>query len=259
MSPCLLNKARRDSGFTLIELLVSVAILCFVVLVLAGVMGAGSSIWQKGLSDTQHRQRARAALDFIGEELKKARLPHDRTKQDSLRFEINPVVAQDLTLNNRDSIFWQAPIASEKSQGDLATLGYFVRWDGVQPALYRFFLNPSSVSYVRSDPNKSVSSVTDWDSYQFLDDVAGLWINAYNRNDLTNALPLPFDSRVTHRLPAIVEITIVMIDSVHAKRLTSQPAVAVSAQSFIDNLPAEVRPGATQVSLKIHLENETGW
>jgi hypothetical protein len=57
---------------------------------------------------------------------------------------------------NADAVFWTAPLATETSFGEIAEIGYFVRWiepdkdslrKGItapRPALCRFFVNPST-------------------------------------------------------------------------------------------------------------------
>lgn len=252
---------RRDrrvtSAFTLLEILVAVTVLSLVVLVLANILSQSTTTWQRGLSDTQHRQKARAALDFIGRDLRKASLPLERNRQDSLRFEINPPVLSGLAIQNSASIFWQAPLSTENARV-LMEVGYFVYWKDGKAALYRFSLKSSDPGYVLNDPNASLLSVSaDWSSYLFLENVIGLWVKPYGKNG--NVLSLPFDSRTTHTLPTLVELSLVVIDAPHAARIKSTPSYPSDALSFVNALPDEVRPGATILTMRINLENSTGW
>ncbi|HSI84577.1 MAG: type II secretion system protein J [Candidatus Methylacidiphilales bacterium] len=245
-------------GFTLVEVLVAMTILTFIVLILTQLLGQSTRAWQQGINDTQHRQRARAALDFICRDLRKAMLPLDRSSQTSLRFEINPAGAAALSLQNAHSMFWQAPIATETSKGNLAEVGYFVQWIDGKAALYRFFLNPSDAGYNLADPNAAVSTVTDWNRYLFLENVIGMWIKSYDRNGILLAAP-SFDSRVAKVLPARVEIILVLMDSTHARQLAAAPPSAADAETFMSTLPKSVLPGATAVNITVNLENPTGW
>lgn len=260
---CFMSRSGRPDGrlhrqgFTILEMLVSAALFSFLLVILAGMLNSAGGIWQRGLAYSQRAQTVKNSMDFIGGELSMAMLPLDRSSQNSLRFEIDPVEASTLGLNNAQSIFWQVPIASEETFGRIATVGYFVKWQGARPALYRFFLNPSDPRYNAADPNAAIASVTDWEEFQFLENVAGMWINAYDRSG--NALSLPYDSRVSERLPAMVGVSLVVIDAKSIERLKSQPGAAGGPQEFINGLPAEVRPGALIVRLKINLGNASQW
>jgi len=250
------DKRFRKFAFTLLEILVAITVLSLVVLVLANILGQSTAMWQKGLNDSQHRQRARAMLDLIGRDLRQACLSVDRARQDSLRFEINPPALTALSIQNSDALFWQAPVSTAES-GELAEVGYFVHWSDGKAALYRFFLDCSDPRYDAVEPNSSILTIPDWSDYIFLENVIGLWINAYDKNGAI--LAEPFDSRSSRALPASVEIFLVLLDSRSASRLTAAPGYTADASSFIDGLPADVRPGASVVSMRVNLENSTGW
>lgn len=260
------DRAKRLAGFTLLEMLVAITILCLICVILASILEYTSNIWQQGEVDNQNRRRARIALERIGQELRAATLPLNRTSQTSLEFIVNPSSIGSNYLN-RDAIFWQAPIATDTSQGDLAEVGYFVRYVNNQPVLCRFFVNPSGSNYIESNPTgwlsasilDSVAPATQASQYQglFLQNVLGLWIQAFNQDGTAYG----GDSRVSGTLPAWVDLTLVLIDSEHARRLTSpgHPGSYSTASMFIASLPNAVSSGLSIVTMRVCLANETNW
>lgn len=135
-------------GFTLLELLVGVAILALLVVVLSGVFGGVSKTWQVGQSNNERLQNIRAITDFITGELRSALLPVNRTDKANLQFVVNPG-SVSAAFRNGDAIFWQAPVSAVQTYGDVAAVGYFVKWDESTPAnprpiLCRFFSSEST-------------------------------------------------------------------------------------------------------------------
>jgi len=161
----------RREAFTLAELLVSMAILSLLVVMLSQMVNQAATAWARGESNKERMQDARAVVEFMSNELQSALLPVNRPTQTGLQFVINPAAITSATFNNRDSVFWQTPQATDQTQGDVAEVGYFVRWDTSVPAnpkpiLCRFFVNPR-------DPNfKIYSAPTAWLSDTILDAVA---------------------------------------------------------------------------------------
>ena len=209
----------RRGAFTLLEMLVSVSVLALIVVVLTGMFDQTSRIWSQGESSNARRRSARAVADFIAADLRGAAIPvsgRDATGRGNLQFVVNP---SQISANYRfpHTFFWQAPVASDTSLGDLAELGYFIRWVGdsgkVRPMLCRFFVNPSKTQggAVVANPDYLIYSATptEWLSETLLErvapadqasgylglmaeDVVGLWVRCYglNGNELPN-----FDSR----------------------------------------------------------------
>lgn len=246
------------AAFTLIELLVATAVLCLVLVALVGMANSAGKMWTQGESLNQHRQRARAVLDFMAKELRMAALPMDGGTN-SLEL-----VITNLGAPGSDSIFWQAPIATETSQGDLAEVGYFVRWDGTQGNLCRFFVNPSDTNnyliyrrpsdWVNADVLQTNALADKANKYQglFLENIVGMWVKA-----VTNS----YDSRSSNSLPGTVTISLALLDSSTARRVTnSSQLIALrqgsdSATNFVANLPASLRPGASIVTTVVSLKN----
>jgi hypothetical protein len=102
---------------------------------------------------------------------------------------------------NPHGLFWQAPVASHTSRGNMAEIGYFVRWDTSQPGsaratLCRFQVDPADASgnknanYNLYDLNSTTGQPANWlvpiptvapavaPSYQgwFADNVIALWV-----------------------------------------------------------------------------------
>lgn len=255
----------RAGGFTLIELLTSIALLAIIGLILVGMASQAARMWSLAESQNQHRQRARAMLDFMAAEMREAVLPVDASATNSLQFILNPT-GLDAKFFNRDAIFWQAPLASDTSRGDLSEVGYFVRWNGIEASLCRFHADPSDTNYlIYSDPSAWLSDgildaaapASKAEKYRglFLENVIGLWVNAFN----ADGSAYPGDSRTAQALPARVHISLVLLDASAARRVTSATEIrdlyvgAASAEALLDALPAKLKSGASVVSTIVNL------
>lgn len=273
-------------GFTLVEVLVAVAILVVMCLLLVSMSNTAAKIYMVGLGQNQFRLQARAVLNYMGRDLRRATLAMNQaaainasTTQPTLQFLINPTT---VTYNNPDSIFWQAPIATDGgASGDMAEVGYFVRWTAGEGDLCRFFVNPSdttnysiyrvtSGSWVSSTILDSVSpSDGGADHYKgiFLQNVVGLWVQSYKADGTllvtshssydSNQYPYnPSASSPVHSLPAYVVISIAVLDGPSARILqkanassSTPPAVisgayasSANAELFVSNIQASSAP-----------------
>ncbi|CAN5385213.1 hypothetical protein BH09VER1_BH09VER1_07400 [soil metagenome] len=276
-------------GFTLIELLTACAVLALLTIILVSLAGHGTKLWSLTESQNQCRQRARALLEFAAADLRQAVVPLDGSTN-SLQFIISPPSLPAASFH--DSIFWQAPIANDSSSGDLAEIGYFVRWttNGTTPQsiLCRFFVNPSEgTNYlIHTDPANWLSSSTvaavapadQANNYKglFLENVLGLWVKAY----ASDGTPYPtgsqpyFDSRATNgtnavssarRLPAYVDLSLVVVDNSTAKRISAADAAVIqsavqsasSAGAFMTNtsLPKFIRNNCSAIGSTVNLAN----
>ncbi len=215
---------RSRRGFTLIEVLVAVSILLVIVAMLSSIFSEVTRAWQKGEGRNERRRNARSLADFIAVELQGALLPVENVSkpgQSNLQFLINPPASQvPDDFRNADAAFWQAPIATETSFGEVAEVGYFVKWfptaDAAvrRPVLCRFFVNPSvqdsSGAFVRNPDFLIYTSVNGWLSGSLLEKVApadkasgyvglfaenvvGVWFRCTGLDGVE--LPKVFDSR----------------------------------------------------------------
>ncbi len=261
---------KRHTGFTLVEMLVAISVLLLIMILLVSITSQAGKVWSRGESQNQYRQRARAALDYIGQELRVATLPLDRDKID-YQFQINPA-GLAVEYSCRDSIFWQAPIATSSVQGGLAEIGYFVQWDLAthQANLCRYFVNPDNSNYaIYNNPTSwvtdalmnAVAPATKASGYQglFLENIIGIWVNATN----VDGTSYDGNPQLTKKLPAYVEISIVGIDSKSANRMVAANQYSTvqgmydktDAAAFVAALPASVKNAATTVRLKVSLDN----
>jgi prepilin-type N-terminal cleavage/methylation domain-containing protein len=184
------------SAFTLIEVIVSTLILSILVILMSQMLLTSESAWSHGEANKERMQNARAISDFIGNELRAALLPVGRTNTSSLQFVVNPTAIGTTTFNNHDAVFWQVPLATDQTLGDVAEVGYFVQWDTTNPAnphsqLCRFFANPGTGTttnpnfLIYSNPSawlstsilQSVAPANQANSYQglFAENILGLW------------------------------------------------------------------------------------
>lgn len=291
-------------GFTLVELLVSTAVLGLLLVFLAQVANVVAKTWGDSQGRAERRQQGRALVDFIARDLRGAALPVSTGTPGSapnLQFVLNPatVAARDC---NPSALFWQAPVGTTTTVGDMAVLGYFVRWDDSAPtpraALCRLFLNPGDPnhriylpgfvdSWVDSEVLDAAAPGTRASSYRglFAENVIGFWAKCLDvkGNVVSNVANNGFSSRldysgrdgidavVTHKAPALptsMEVSIVLLDSRAASRVTSpmQQALAQAvknsgdADSCIRELQANaffkpIVQGATAHKLRVYLEN----
>lgn len=233
-------------GFTLIELLVATAVFMLLVVVLASMANQTAAMWRRNENKSTVREAARAALSRMEGEMRQAVMPLVKTNPASLQFVVNPGTVSS-SFNNRDAVFWQAPIATSSNGADLAIVGYFVRRDGTSSTLCRLLVNPDDPDYSRSATwlsdalLNSKAPGTAASGYQglFLENVLGMWVTAYSAN---NTPMSDYDSRVEHQLPARVEVSLALLDPTGAKRIADGGASlpnlgsATNAASFLSGL-----------------------
>jgi hypothetical protein len=220
-------------------------------------------------------------------------LPLQVGNQSSLEFLINPSLGST-TYSNRDNIFFQAPVTTNTSPnvaGEVAEVGYFVQWQGTTAQLCRFLVNPidttttppqantnfliypippaTSSVWLTSSIIKSVAPGTS-PNYQGLlaENVIGLWINAFDKNgNVVCASGSSYDSRSTANLPAVVEVSILVLTPVAATKVASGIVSAITLQSKVQSpsytnaaqcmagLPAVLLTGANCFTTRVQLDN----
>lgn len=252
------------AGFTLLELLVATALFMILAVVLASIANNAASVWSWNESKSNLRQAARAAMSRMGGEMRQAVLPLDGTNQTSLQFVVNPPQVST-AFQNRDAIFWQAPIATGTNGADLAIVGYFVRRDGNTSKLCRLFVNPGDSGYTLhdgtgnwlSDPllnDKAPGTEASDLQGVFLEDVLGMWVNAYSD---ASTLYTAYDSRVAHKLPARVDISLALLDKAGAKRIASgaiplpDSRTHADVDAFLGSLPNSLRKHVSAVTITV--------
>ncbi|MEI8045487.1 MAG: prepilin-type N-terminal cleavage/methylation domain-containing protein, partial [Verrucomicrobiota bacterium] len=190
-------------AFTLLEVLVAMAVLSLMVVLMASIAGKVSKIWQDVSANNQQRAAARVLLHFMARELEAARQPAlmpSATNAANLQMFASLTNALNATNTtkipsdnlNPHALFWQVPAAKNTSMGNIASVGYFIRWDTTsqpgraKPFLCRFFVGPSDSTnfqiYGQTAQNwlsviPTVAPATS-PAYQgwLSDNVIGLWI-----------------------------------------------------------------------------------
>ena len=193
--------SQAGEAFSLLEILVAMAVLVVIVLALATISSQTIDIWRSAEARNQRRSTGRALLQFIARDLEMAtpQVPYPQTDGANLHFVANEPTLIPAGLLNPHAAFWQAPIAADRSKGDLAEIGYFVRWDTTsQPGtakaqLCRFAVDPAeSINYriyslkedgepanwLDADTLDRVASATAAQEYRgwFADNVIALWL-----------------------------------------------------------------------------------
>ena len=149
-------KSRVARAFTLVELLVSMTVLVLLIAMLGQLSFQATSAWTTGESNKDRLQSLRAITDLFSSELQSALLPVDRSNTATgLQLIVDPQTTNPTPFLNKDAIFWQAPVASNQKNGDMAEVGYFVKWvtDSTDPAhprarLCRFYVDdPTDASH----------------------------------------------------------------------------------------------------------------
>lgn len=242
----------------MVELLVSSAVLGLLLVLLAQVASMVANTWTDGQGRAERRQNGRAMVDFIGRELRAASLPVNfgtPVNVPNLQFVLNPPSVGQ-AYRNSSCLFWQAPIGTNTVQGDMAVIGYFVKWDSTGPypraSLCRFFANPGDAAHriykadsvntwVTTDLLDVETPATKASGYRgmFAENVVGFWAKCLDAqgNVVTNATNNGFDSRQAYSgkdgsgsavsyvapvLPTSVEVSIVLLSSRAASKMTGQ-------------------------------------
>lgn len=263
-------------GFTLVELLVAVVILSLIAVLLSGLVGQLVKMTQFSNAQSQRLEKAGTALDLIRRDLSGAILPLPNDAQDSLQFlSGSDVLNISDAVKNPHGFFWQAPVAADSSGGDLAVVGYFIRWDTSQvgqPRARLCRLKIDSADFAA----KGIDFSKPWLTNQLLDDnafgkfpeysgfvvddVIALWVKSIA---IGGSASYEFDSRATSKLPSCLEIAMVVLDDRAAAAMTNIPDYSAldpeqmnaEITEFIAALPPRVREGARIFRTIVKLDN----
>jgi len=284
-----MTATRSARAFTLVELLVSTAVLSLLLLMLAQISSMLGNTWSSGNGRAERRQSGRALVDFIAQELRAAALPIDRTPgimNPDLQFVVNPS-SVPAGFRQPSAIFWQAPIASDTERGDMAVLGYFVKWtaaSGSKPPradLCRIAISPGAANH------KIYDELTTWvtgailqaeapadetSGYKglFAENVIGFWVRCLDQQgkviEQAGVSTGGFDSRTEYIgqirdvngawipsnftapvLPDSVDISLVLLDSRAADQMTADLASAM--QSAAQNTSNAAQPASEFIQI----------
>lgn len=282
----------KFGAFTIVEMLVSMAVLALLVTMLGTMASSVSRVWQTGNAQSDRRRNVRAIVDLISADLSGALLPVDPAAEPgkpNLQFTLNPSAVPD-AYRHPDALFWQAPVATDQSKGDVAQIGYFVQWDlettptNPRARLCRFFVNPTD-----SDSYQIYEDRLNWLNAGIIDEVAPAHNNKVGEKgppgwrgllaedvigfwarwrDADHKPVTTYDSRTTMELPRVVEISVVQLDSAAANRVTPEIQEGLAAlthsstdaNDFLQKLRessefAALVPGARAMSASVRLEN----
>lgn len=265
--------ASRRTAFTLIELLAGMAILSLMVLLLFQAVGQVLQIGQGIRSDAERTEKALVAFDFMRRDIEALTLPLDSASQDTLEFVLNPGSDKgiDPAMLVPHAFFFQAAVGSEVSRGEVAMVGYFIRQNAsaspLTSRLCRIQVDSSNAAYVVESSPEWLDTTTVLDAraaavapeYRGMlsDAVIALWVRAIDRDgnyyyQWSSRTP-PAGSPSGNRLPAALEVAIVVLDQRSMDRLIALPTTTTSTDpsqmdsdidAFIDNLPDAAQQGA---------------
>ncbi len=258
--------SRARGAFSLLELLVATAVFIALALILVSIAGSLSNFWQMGIAHNERRSSALAAFARMARDLRFAAV-NVNPAASNLQFVINPAIASSYLYPQ--AAFWQAPVANDRSQGNMALVGYFVQWvtNGTMstPKLCRLLVDSTNYQFLKtsdwvSDPliasNAPATQAQDYKG-QLAENVLGLWMqpldqqknpiltdastNAYPngsfdssrgfRASLTNASGTAVTNSFIPSLPASLEVAIVATDARTGKRLQGRATEKPGARS----------------------------
>lgn len=246
-------------------MLVALAVFAILVLLVAGILGQVNQMWALSESQAQRQENSRALLNYLARDISKAMAPLNPTSQSSLDFVIDPP-SLPTSYAYHDNIFFQAPVATDASAGELAEVGYFVQWRPDNTAqLCRFFVNPSDTSNYQVYNTSGVGSPPLWlinGSMNYIANVAsgaapnypgllaenviGLWITPYSasgsflQTDVGTYGAGTYDSRspiasANRKLPAVIDLSILVLDPPAAKRVSMGVVPASAVQALVQS------------------------
>ena len=276
-------------GFSLLEILVAIALFIFMTVILVSIAGSLSGLWQRGIAHNDRRSAAMSVFNRMTRDLHHATLPTD-PGAGHLQFVINPSGVSS-AYRLPQAAFWQAPVAADRSHGDMAVVGYFVQWvndpQGPVPKLCRVLVD--STNYRSSKPSTWINDAliasnapaSRSSNYlgQLAENVLGIWMRPLDQNrqpiamsggsydstagysvTLTNNAGLSSSHVFSNSLPASLEVAIVTVDGRTARKLTGteKPGAATAniwndVSTFLSNLPPMIQQGAQVHSTTIDL------
>jgi prepilin-type N-terminal cleavage/methylation domain-containing protein len=255
------------SGFSLLEILVAMAVLALMLAILFSITSEGMRTWQGAEAQRARQQTARIVFELVARDLESMLLPHDPADSTGFQFVINPNGIEP-ALRNADAAFWQALQGTRGAMGDVAQVGYFVRWtivNGESRAVLCRYLDPpenvasrysgGAIEWINTGEvlDKTAGDAANELRGLIAENVIGWWITPL-ASDGTE-LPKPFDSRDGFEGLAAVEVTIVVIDPRTALRIESSGSVtaayAAGPDGFLEALPESVKVGARMFQTRV--------
>jgi prepilin-type N-terminal cleavage/methylation domain-containing protein len=261
--------ARR--GFSLVELLMALSVFSLLIVILAAVAQNVSDVWVFTQKRTSRQQSARAVMDFITRDLQCALPPIIPKSTTSLQMVRNPTSLEPTPVNYRsgNTLFWQAPATTDASRGDIAIVGYFIRWTASNKAmLCRLFVPPRvTAELIEASPTNWVNQgvIGDWapadsgNNYLGLmsENVVGFWAEALDPNGNTITSPsADFNSRLGYSykppgatdpiqvlpgsLPSAIRVSIATLDPRSAARLNTSLQTKANSVANADEFVTSV-------------------
>jgi type II secretory pathway pseudopilin PulG len=277
-------------AFTLLELLVATAVFVGLALILLSIAASLSSFWQIGIAHNERRLSALSAFSRMARDLRFA-VPAVNPATSNFQLVINPAnVGSNYLLPQ--AAFWQAPVARDRSRGEMALVGYFVQWvteaNGPVPKLCRLLIDTNYQFQKPSDwvtdpliaSNAPATKASGYDG-QLAENVLGIWMQPLDQAKkpivqpgdsskfdslqgysvaLTNSSGVLVTNNFKSALPASIEVAVVAVDARTAKRLSGSERPGKRSanlwndvDNFYTNLPQGIRQGARIYSTIIDL------
>jgi hypothetical protein len=243
-------------AFSLLELMVATAVFVGLALILISIAGSLSSFWQMGISHNERRSSVLAAFSRMARDLRFASAPINPAST-NFQFVINPSNV-GAAYKLPQAAFWQAPVAADRSRGDIALVGYFVQWvsnspTDIGPKLCRLIVDSTNFQFQKPSDwvndalitNHAPATKASGYQGQLAENILGIWMQPLDqarRPITTNASNVSyptgnFDSTTGYRtvltngsnavpytfvpaMPASVEVAVIATDARTGRRLT---------------------------------------
>ena len=258
---------RSARAFSLVELLTALSVFSLLGIILVMASQGVGNVWVSTQNRTNVQQNARAIMDFVTKDLQCALPPLIPESTDNLQLIRNPSSVSN-TYRSGHTLFWQAPVSANESEaGDIAIIGYFIRWNDRKAVLCRLFVSskqeddyrigiPDAGPWVDDALLEKLAPASKERNYLGLmaENVVGFWAEPLDAYGNVIETPPDFDSRQGYvdsagstfgpgSLPPAIRVSIALIapNSVNLlpQSLQAKANAAQNADAFLASVLAD--------------------
>jgi len=229
-------------GFTIIELLAATAVFILMVTLLLSAVSQVNKAWQSSDGQKTSRESARALLDLMARDLQSTIVPLPGSPGTTPFFSLNPGGSSTAY---GDALYWNTSSPGNRTQSDVATVGYFINPD--TRTLCRLATNaPPDFSLTDAASVGAAMRPETGNDFQGLlaEGAMGFFVTLFNQAG--DVVAQTGDQRdYTSSPPAAAELVLVLADSRARQRQTSFTNVIDN----LDALPEGVQVFRTRVDI----------